>query len=234
MLAARNAEKLEAVAAQCRQLGANAQFQVTDVSIQEQCQHLIEKTIATFGRLDILINNAGVSMHARFEDITDLAVFEKLFRINTMSAIWCSHAALNHLKASKGQIVGISSLAGKTGVPERTTYCTSKFAMGGFFEALRIELSENNVNVLTVHPGVVDTEIRRNGWNALGQTAGVSGLKESNAMSVKTCAQLIVNSISKRERELIMTIKGRIGLKLKAFFPAIVDNMARAALNQKP
>jgi short-subunit dehydrogenase len=232
MLAARSGDKLQKVADQCKQLGANAMIQITDVSIQGDCIHLVERTITEFGGLDILINNAGVSMHAKFSEISDLTVFEKLFRINTMSAVWTSHAALPYLRQSKGQIVAISSLAGKTGIPERTTYCTSKFAMSGFFEALRIELVDSGVNVFTACPGVVATEIRRNGWNAQGQRAGVSGLKEEAAMSVTECAQLIAKGIAQRDRELIMTTKGKIGLKLKAFFPTLVDNMARAALKK--
>ena len=113
--------------------------------------------VKAFGGIDIIVNNAGVSMHAWFEDITDLGTFERLFRVNVMSMVWITHKALPHIKKAKGLIVGVSSLAGKTGVPARTTYCTSKFAMSGFMEALRIELMGTGVDVCAIFPGVVDT-----------------------------------------------------------------------------
>ncbi len=230
VLAARRADALEAVAAQCRARGAQALVQPTDVADEAQCRALVERAVAQFGRIDALVNNAGVSMHAWFEDISDFSTFERLFRINTMSAIWLTRDALPHLKQSRGLIVGVSSLAGKTGVPARTTYCTSKFAMSGFFEALRIELQGSGVDVTMVFPGVVATDIRRRGWNGAGQAAGFSGLSEDDAMPVAECARQIVQAMRRRARENVQTPKARFGLLLKAFAPALVDRMARAAL----
>lgn len=177
-LAARTADKLEAVAAQCQARGARTLVVPTDVAIETECRALIDRAAAEFGRIDGLILNAGVSMHARLADIEDTSVYERLMRINLMGAVWPTHAALSHLKASRGQIVAVSSLAGLVGVPERTTYCATKFAMTGFFEALRVELAPEGVSVMIAYPGVVATEIRRNGWNAHGERAGVSGLDE--------------------------------------------------------
>jgi short-subunit dehydrogenase len=232
VLAARSAPGLEKVAAQCQALGAQTLCVPTDVSIQTQCAQLIEKSLNAFGRIDALVNNAGISMHANFDAISDLSTFETLMRVNFFGSLWCTHYALESLKATQGIVVAVSSLAGKTGVPGRTTYCASKFAQTGFFEALRIEAAEYGVSVMTAFPGVVDTEIRRHGLNSAGQTAGVSGLREDGAMSVQECAALIAAGMAARKREVIMTTKGKFGLMLKPFAPGLIDNMARAALKK--
>jgi NAD(P)-dependent dehydrogenase (short-subunit alcohol dehydrogenase family) len=204
-----------------------------DVTNQADCENAVAQAVAKFGKLDVLVNNAGLSMHAWFEEISNLDTFETLFRTNVMSAVWCTRAALPHLKSSKGLIVGVSSLAGKTGVPARTTYCTSKFAMDGFFQALRLELRATGVNVTMIYPGVVATNIRRHGLKGDGLEAGFSGLKEEGAMTVQDCAAQMIRAIDKRQRELIMTRQARIGMKLKAIAPSVVDNMAMKALSKQ-
>lgn len=233
VLAARRLEKLQEVAAQVQAAGGRAHCIACDVTEQVQCDHLVNEAAGVFDGLDMVVNNAGVSMHAWFEDITDLGTFERLFRVNVMSMVWITHKALPHLKKSRGLIVGVSSLAGKTGVPARTTYCTSKFAMSGFMEALRIELMGTGVDVCAIFPGVVDTEIRRNGLNSQGQRAGVSGLREKGAMTVEQCVNEIVEAMAERKREWVMTARGRLGLKLKPFVPAVIDKMARDALDEE-
>jgi short-subunit dehydrogenase len=178
VLAARNGEKLEAVAADCRQAGAQAQAVMTDVAQEAQCRALIDKAVQAFGRIDVLINNAGLSAHALFGDVRaqDLYWYEDLMKVNLWGAVWCTHAALPYLKASRGQIVAVSSLAGLMGVPGRTAYSATKFALAGFFEALRAELKPTGVSVTTVYPGTVATETRRRGYNARGEPAGMSSL----------------------------------------------------------
>ena len=233
VLAARRREALQAVASQCEALGATTLIVPTDVSIEADCRALIAAAVAKFGRIDALVNNAGVSMHANFDEISDTAVYENLMRINLMGSVWPTHAALPHLKASKGLIVAVASLAGLVGVPGRTTYCATKFAQTGFFEALRTELQPQGVDVTIVYPGVVATEIRRNGWNASGERAGTSGLSEEKAMSVEECAGLIVAAMRSRKRDEVMSLKGKLGRWLKLIAPARVDAMARAALNKK-
>lgn len=231
VLAARSLDKLQAVADSCKATGATVLALRTDVSLEADCNALIKATVAEFGGIDMLINNAGVSMHAWFEDISDFGTFETLFRTNTMSAIWLTRDALPYLKRSGGVVCGVSSLAGKTGVPARTTYCASKFAMSGFFEALRIELADTGVAVCMIYPGVVHTNIRRHGLKGDGGTAGFSGLSEAGAMPVDECARQMLQALKARKRELVMTNKGKFGLMLKAFAPALVDNMARKALS---
>lgn len=230
VLAARSAEGLERVRRQCRSLGAEAIDVVTDVSVEGDCRRLMERAVTSFGDIDILVANAGVSMHARFDEIEDFTTFERLFRINAMGTVWCVRHAYASLKRTRGLVVGVSSLAGRTGVPGRTTYCASKFAQAGFLEAFRIEAEDHGVGVMVAFPGVVNTELRRHGWNGRGEEAGVSGLAEEGAMSVKHCARLIVDGMRVRRRELVMTAKARAGLWLKLVAPALVDRMARAAL----
>ena len=231
VLAARRLDALQAVAAQCEALGVTTFVKTTDVSIEADCRSLIAHAVDRFGGIDALINNAGISMHANLDEIiTDTDVYEKLMRINLMGSIWPTHAALAHLKSSNGLVVAVSSLAGLIGVPGRTTYCATKFAQTGFFEALRVELAPEGVGVCIVYPGVVATEIRRNGWNAKGQTAGVSGLNEAGAMSVAQCAGLIVSAMRQRKREEVMSAKGKPGRWLKLIAPAKLDAMARSAL----
>ncbi len=238
VLAARDSAALEAVVADCDRLGARAVAVPTDVSIEEECRRLIDRAIEAFGRIDVLINNAGVSMHAPFDDITDWATFDRLWRVNCLGTIFCTRFAWPYLKPipgkPAGQVVGINSLAGRFGVPARTTYCASKFAQAGFLEALRIEAADHGIAVTVIYPGVVATEIRRHGLRGDGQPAGASGLDEANAMPVDVCARKIVKAVLRRRRELVMTSKGRFGLWLKLIAPRRVDNLARRALRKEP
>lgn len=231
-LAARSADKLEQVATQCRQLGAMVLVRPTDVANEADCRGLIADTVARFGHLDTLVNNAGMSAHALLEEVTDLAWYEQLMRINLWGSVWCTHAALPHLKASKGRIVAVSSLAGLVGVPGRTAYSATKFAMNGFFEALRVELVPHGVSVTLAYPGVVATEIRYRGFNATGKAAGKSGLDESGAMTVEECARLIREGMNQRTRDIVMSAKGKLGRWMKLIAPALVDKLALKALKQ--
>jgi short-subunit dehydrogenase len=232
VLAARNLERLEAVAAQCRAFGAQTLVQRCDVGVQADCEGLVTAAVNTFGRIDTLVNNAGMSAQALFGEVSDLAWYETLMRINHWGSVWCTHAALPHLKAARGSIVAVSSLAGLVGVPGRTAYCSTKFAMTGFFEALRTELMAAGVSVTLAYPGVVATDIRYRGFNADGQAAGQSGLDERGAMTVETCARLIIDGAESRKREVVMTAKGKLGRWLKLLAPSVVDSLALKALNQ--
>ena len=232
VLAARSRDKLDAVAAQCRALGAQALAVPMDVAVEAQCRGLVEQAIARFGRIDSLINNAGISAQALFADVAreDLHWYEDLMKVNFWGSLWCTHEALAHLKASRGSIVAVSSLAGLVGVPGRTAYSATKFAMTGFFEALRAELKAAGVSVTTAFPGVVATRIRHRGYNARGEPAGASGLKEDDAMSVEECARLIIDGMNARRREVVMSAKGKVGRFAKLIAPGMVENMALSAL----
>ena len=230
VLAARNRNALETVAGACSALGAHTLVVPTDVAVQQQCRDLVAQAVARFGRIDALINNAGRSAHALFEEVEDLGWYEELMRINLWGSVWCTHAALPHLKASRGNIVAVSSLAGLVGVPGRTAYGATKFAMTGFFEALRGELKGAGVGVTTAFPGVVATKIRHHGFDAAGKQPGTSALKEDDAMPVEECARLIIAGMNRREREVVMTFKGKMGRFLKLVAPGLVEKLALAAL----
>ncbi|MFL6673226.1 MAG: SDR family oxidoreductase [Massilia sp.] len=233
VLAARNAQQLETVARECAALGAQALAVRTDVSVQDDCRRLVAAAVEHFGHIDVLVNNAGRSAHALFEDVADLAWYEELMRVNLWGAVWCTQAALPYLKASRGGIVAVSSLAGLVGVPGRTAYCATKFAMSGFFEALRAELKGAGVSVTIAYPGVVATRIRHRGFNAEGQPLGKSSLKEEGAMPVAECARRIIDGMNRRRREVVMTGKGKLGRFLKLVFPGLVERIALAALNNE-
>ena len=230
VLAARSVDKLEAMAAQCRALGAQVLVQRCDVGVQADCIALVAATVQAFGRLDTLVNNAGMSAHAMFDQVDDLAWYETLMRINHWGSVWCTHAALPHLKASRGSVVAVASLAGLVGVPGRTAYSGTKFAMVGFFEALRTELIGTGVGVTIAYPGVVATEIRRRGYGPDGQPAGRSGLDEAGAMPVDTCARLILDGTLARQRDIVMTAQGKLGRWMKLIAPGLVDRLAIKAL----
>lgn len=235
VLAARNTSKLESIALECRSAQAQVLVVPTDVGDQAQCRALIAQAVQAFDGIDVLVNNAGISAHAMLSDVSTehLQWYEDLMRVNLWGTVWCTHAALPHLKATRGRIVGVSSLAGLVGVPGRTAYSASKFAMSGFLEALRAELKPTGVSVTTAYPGVVDTRIRYHGLNAQGQAAGVSALKEEAAMPVAECARLIIDAMHARQREVVMTAKAKIGRFMKLVAPGVVENMALAALKDE-
>ena len=231
-LAARNLEKLEAVAAECRALGAEALAIRCDVSVESDCRHFIEETARKYSSLDILVNNAGVSGHAYFEQVSDFSWYETMMRVNYMGSVYCTRYAIPYLKKSRGQIVALSSLAGKVGIPGRTAYSPTKAAQALFFEALRLDLTGSGVDVTIVYPGVVATNIRLHGYGPDGRPAGKSGLREDKAMPVAECVRQIIVATRARKRELVMTVPGKLGLWLKLIYPEIVDRMILRALRK--
>jgi short-subunit dehydrogenase len=230
VLAARSEKELEAVAADCRKAGATVVTVRADVTNERDCQAIVSGGVVAFGRLDALVNNAGATMWARFEDIDDMSILKRIMDVNYMGAVYCTKHALPHLRDTKGLIVGISSLAGRTGVPTRTGYSAAKHAMVGFFDSLRIELDGTGVGVTMIYPGFVATGIRENATGPDGKPILVSPVKEGEVMSVEDCARRIVGAMERREREVVMTARGKIGLFLKLFAPSLIDRMAKRAI----
>ena len=230
VLAARNQAELQAVADACKSLGASVITVRADVANEHDCQTIVTGALLAFGRIDVLVNNAGATMWARFEDIEDLEVLARIMQVNYMGAVYCTRHALPHLRASGGVVVGISSLAGKVGVPTRTGYSASKHAMTGFFDSLRIELAGSGVAVTMIYPGFVSTGIRENATGPDGKPILVSPVKEGEVMKVEDCAARIVKAIERREREVVMTARGKIGLWLRLLAPGLVDRIARRAI----
>ncbi|HEY4999228.1 MAG TPA: SDR family oxidoreductase [Usitatibacter sp.] len=232
VLAARNENELESVADACRKAGAAVVIVKADVAVERDCQAIVAGAVLAFGRLDTLVNNAGVSMWARFEDIEDLSILERIMQVNYMGSVYCTRHALPHLREARGRIVGVASLAGMIGVPTRTGYSASKHAMRGFFDSLRIELDGTGVTVTMIYPGFVATGIRERATGPDGKPIVSSPVKEGEAMSVEDCARRIVAAIEGREREVVMTARGKMGLWLKLLAPALVDRMAKRAIEK--
>ncbi len=231
-LGARNEEKLKEVASKCKELGGEAIYKRTDVSEKEDCKALIDHTIKEYSKIDVLVNNAGITMWARFDEIEDISIFEKIIKVNYLGSVYCTYYALPYLKETKGLIVGISSLTGKNGVPTRTAYSASKHAMAGFFDSLRIELSDSGVDITMIYPGFVSTDIRKNALGKDGKPLRESHISEAGVMDVRTCVDKIIKAMEKRKRELVMGIKGKAGIFLKPFFPALIDKIAKRAIEK--
>lgn len=229
-LAARDAERLEVVRVECEQRGGQAIAVPTDVAELARCASLMRKTVEAFEGIDILVNNAGISMWAYFDEITDLSIFKKIMNVNYFGSVYCTHYALPYLKASRGQIVAVSSLTGKNGVPTRSGYAASKHAMVGFFDTLRIELADDGVDVTIIYPGFVATETRQRAFGPDGIPLRESPVREKEIMSVEECVDLMLPAIQKRKRELIMTARAKVGQWVKLIAPGLVDTIARKAI----
>lgn len=232
VLAARDAARLASAAAECRARGGRAVAVPTDVADPAQCRALIDRTVQEYGRVDTLVNNAGISMWARFDEVTDLAPFERMMQVNYFGSLYCTHAALPHLKRTRGRIVGVSSLTGRAGVPTRSGYAATKHAMAGFFDSLRIELEDDGVTVTMVYPGFVSTGIRERAYGADGQPLRASPVREAEVMTPEECARQIIAAMASRRRELIMTLRGKVGAWIKLVAPGVVDRIARRAIEQ--
>ena len=230
VLTARRLDELNRVADRARSFGGKVATVSADVAKADQCKTIIDAAIDTFGRVDTLVNNAGMTMWAKFADIKDVAMLERIMQVNYMGAVYCTHYALPHLLASRGRIVGVASLTGLVGVPTRTGYAASKHAMRGFFDSLRIELAESGVSVTMIYPGFVATGIRENATGADGKPAKIDPVSKDDAMSAERCADIIVRAIETRKREEIMTIKGKLGQWLKLISPGLIDGMAKRAV----
>lgn len=226
VLAAREPTLLESVAAECRRRGARAIAVPTDVGVESQCQALVERAVAEFGRIDTLVNNAGLSMHARFDELDSVEPIEHLMRINFFGSVYCTFYALPHLRKSRGRLVAVCSLAGLTGVPTRTAYAASKHAMSGFFNSLRIETAGEGVSITIAYPGFVATEIASRAIGPHGTILGERAVQDSAVMPADECARLIISAAASRRRQVVMSLRGKLGLWLRLVAPAAIDRIA--------
>lgn len=231
-LAARSSERLQDAAAACAALGAQVEAVVTDVARPQDCVHCVERALARFGRLDCLVNNAGITMWARFDAVTDFSIYERLLTVNVLGAVRMTAAALPHLKAARGLVVAVASIAGLTGVPERTGYAASKHAMVGFFESLRIELIGSGVDVTIVAPDFVVSQIHRRAIGADGRALGNTPMDEDRIMTAEDCAALIARAMRRRQRLLITSARGRFARWARLVVPGLVDKLAARAIRE--
>jgi short-subunit dehydrogenase len=195
-----------------------------DVANKEDCARFIDSSLKEYGRIDVLVNNAGISMRALFRDMS-LDVMEQIMQINFMGTVYCTRYALEALIQSKGSIVGISSIAGYRGLPARCGYSASKFAMNGFLESIRTELLYEGVNVLTASPGFTASGILNKALSADGSPQGESPLDEAKIMSAEAVADCIFKAVVARKRSLILTRQGKLTVWMNKWFPALMDKM---------
>jgi short-subunit dehydrogenase len=233
ILAARRLEPLVKLASECRSAGGEAEFLDTNVTNEGSCRRLIEIAIAKFGRIDVLINNAGLGMHSLVVDVNDLSIFDRVMRTNYIGSVYCTCFALPFLQRTNGRIVAVSSLAGKSGVPGRSAYAASKHAMAGFFDSLRIELRDSGVSVTVAYPGFVDTGFGERALDANGEPLESRVTIREKVMSADRCAELILNAAAKRKREIVMTFPAKVGQWIRLVWPGLVDRIAVAIVSRR-
>jgi len=195
-----------------------------DVSNEQECRRFIESTLETFGSIDILINNAGISMRALFLD-ADTEVTRRVMGINFLGAVYCTKYALPSILERQGVIVGVSSTAGYRGLPGRSAYSASKFALQGWLESLRVELWKTGVHVMWVCPGFTASNIRHAALYPAGSVLGDSVLDENKLMSAEECAHHIVRAIERRKRTLILTFLGKVTVLINKLYPSLADRL---------
>ncbi len=224
VLAARSIDALATIKADLEAKGTKALVVATDVSKETDCQSLIEQTVKAFGKVDILVNNAGISMRALFND-ADLDVLRRLMDVNFWGTVYCTKYALPYILNSGGTVVGVSSIAGFKGLPGRTGYSASKFAMNGFLESLRVENLNKGINVLTVCPGFTASNIRNAALGKDGSAQGESPRDEQKMMQPEEVARHMVTAIVKRKKLIVLTGQGKLVVLLNKLFPAWVDKL---------
>lgn len=224
VLGARQADKLQRIVAEIRAAGGSAEWCAVDVTRPEECRALIEKAASTFGGLDILVCNAGISMRALFDEV-ELDVLHRLMDVNFWGTVNCCKYALPYLQASKGSIVGISSVAGLHGLPGRTGYSASKYAMTGFLETLRIENLKKGLHVMIACPGFTASNVRFAALTADGSQQGATPRDEAKMMTPEEVARIVARGIRRRRRLCLMEAEGRATHLVKKFAPALLDRL---------
>lgn len=233
-IAARNIEELLNIEQELKKKGTEVLPVRTDVTKELACKELVEQTYNRFGRIDILINNAGISMRALLEDL-DSSVLHKVMDVNFWGTVYCTKYALPYLLQSKGSVVGVISIAGYIGLPGRTGYAASKFAVRGFLNTVRIENLKKGLHVMIAAPGFTASNIRKTALNANGRQQGESPRDENNMMTAEKCASIIIKGIQKRKREIIMTfVEGKLAVFLSKWLPGLVDKLSYSHMAKEP
>ena len=233
VLAARNKQKLQEIARMIRHDGGVCTIIETDVTKHHDCYYLIDKTLDIYGKIDILINNAGISMRAAFND-TDVHVLEQLMNTNFWGAVYCSKYALPHLLESKGSLVSISSISGITPLPGRSGYVASKHALDGFMNTLRIEHLKDGLQVLVVHPGFTTSDIRNRALNKDGVSQSETPRNEKQMMSAEDVAEEVGNGILHKKHDLVLTWEGKLISWLYKRAPRLSDKLLHWEMSKEP
>ena len=233
VLGARSAQKLEAIAAEIRAAGGEAVCTAVDVTDEQQCKALIECAVGTYGGVDVLICNAGLSMRALFDDV-DLSVLHRLMDVNFWGTVNCTKHALPWLQKSHGSLVGISSVAGLHGLPGRTGYSASKYAMTGFLETVRIENLKKGLHVMVACPGFTASNVRFAALTADGSCQGETPRNEDKMMTAEEVARIVARGVRRRKRLCLMEWEGRATHFIKKFAPAFLDRMVYKVMANEP
>jgi len=233
VLGARSLDKLERITAEIRAAGAEAVCQAVDVVKPDECKILIDKTVETFGGVDVLICNAGLSMRAIFDDV-ELEVLHRLMDVNFWGTVNCCKYALPYLQRAKGSIVGISSVAGLHGLPGRTGYSASKYAMTGFLETLRIENLKKGLHVMIACPGFTASNVRFSALTADGSQQGETPRNEAKMMTAAQVARIVADATARRRRLCLMEAEGRATHFIKKFAPGFLDRAFYWVMSKEP
>lgn len=233
VMGARSEDKLRSIAEDLAARGTQAVYEPTDVTREEDCRRLVEKAVSSFGRIDVLICNAGISMRALFDEV-DLGVLKRLMDVNFWGTVYCTKYALPYIQASRGSIVGVSSVAGFHGLPGRTGYSASKYAMTGFLETLRIENLKKGLHVMIACPGFTASNVRFSALTADGSQQGETPRDESKMMTAEQVARIVGRGIVRRKRLCLMEAEGRATHFVKKFAPGFLDRMFYLVMSREP
>lgn len=233
VMAARREEELRRIASEIESSGGKVTYTAGDVVCEEDCKHLMQHAVDTFGGIDVLICNAGLSMRALFDDC-DLKVLHRLMDVNFWGTVNCTKYALKWLQQSRGSLVGISSVAGIHGLPGRTGYSASKYAMTGFLDTIRVENLKKGLHVMTACPGFTASNVRFSALTADGSQQGETPRNEDKMMTPEQVAHIVARGIRRRKRLCLMEWEGRGTHLLKKFFPGLVDKLFYAVMAKEP
>jgi short-subunit dehydrogenase len=235
VLAARNVEKLNGIVKELTAKYPDREFLAlpTDVQREEECRRLVEKTIEKFGRIDVLVNNAGISMRAMFKEL-DLSVIKRLMDVNFWGTVYCTKYALPYLLKERGSVVGVISIAGFKGLPARTGYSASKFAIYGFLDTLRVEHLHDGLHVMIFAPGFTASNIRNVALTADGTMQGETPREEDKMMSAERVAHKLYNGVARRKAQIILTPIGKLTVFLNKLFPRLVDRLEYNYMKREP
>ena len=228
-----NLERLKKVQSNIQSSGSKCEYVVHDVSLEREVKKMIDHTIKSYGRLDVLICNAGISYRSVFEN-ANLDVFEKLFRINFFGSIYSVKYSIPHLTKTNGSIIAMSSLNGFIATPTRSAYVSSKHAMQGFFDSIRLELMKKNIHVMVASPGYFESNFRKNTLKSDGNKEGNTSRDEKAMMSTEVLADKIFHGYKNKKRDLIFTFRGKLAHLIKNWFPKLSDKLAyKEILNER-
>ena len=233
VMGARRYDLLIEIAEDIKLKGGDVAYSTTDVSKEADCKNLIVTAVERFGKIDVLINNAGISMRALFDEV-DLSVIRKLMDVNFWGTVYCTKYALPYLLKEKGSVVGVSSIAGIKGLPGRTGYSASKFAMKGLLECIRIENLKKGLHVLMAYPGFTSSNIRNTSLTADGSQQGESPRDEAKMMSAEEVAEHIYKAVKRRKNSLVLTTQGKLTVWVNKFFPNWLDKMVYREMAKEP